>query len=277
MYCTTFQVLDHTWDDMNASYMDFPKVLAAVQKQIMEVIDARPLTLEQFHMAACFKGSNLSMGEPDIEEPESVKKLRTTVKKEVLEMVKQQKLSFLTDGCCFRVLRNAISKKHHGSEKNYFFARVNENHSELAWGPSSDVNDKPGNLPNIVKIADIISVAVNLDVPSLSKKKLSEEIASLAFAFLGEKQQVDFLALNKDDFVNWVDGMRALLGKAMDCAETLDEAKTLVALEMKMRLLDLEGFEIPKDPPAIPEIPTDFEFVETREKRTRGQNPNNHT
>ena len=35
-------------------------------------------------MAACFKGSNLSMGEPDIEEPESVKKLRTTVKKEVL-------------------------------------------------------------------------------------------------------------------------------------------------------------------------------------------------
>jgi hypothetical protein len=34
--------------------------------------------------------------------------------------------------------------------------------------------------------------------------------------------------------VNWVDGMRALLGKAMDCAETLDEAKTLVALEMKV-------------------------------------------
>ena len=126
----------------------------------------------------------------------------------------------------------------------------------------------------------------------------------------------------------------------MDCAETLEEAKTLVALEMKvfsfyfvrffyfhfnifyhtssyvtirhhmssyviifyhvlsyviifyvfcfllscsfltlvqMRLLDLEGFEIPKDPPAIPEIPTDFDFVETREKRTRGANANHHT
>ncbi len=32
---------------MNASYMDFPKVIAAVHKQIVEVIDARPPTLEQ--------------------------------------------------------------------------------------------------------------------------------------------------------------------------------------------------------------------------------------
>eukprot|EP00026_Physarum_polycephalum_P003210 Phypoly_transcript_03220.p1 GENE.Phypoly_transcript_03220~~Phypoly_transcript_03220.p1 ORF type:complete len:700 (+),score=127.66 Phypoly_transcript_03220:236-2335(+) len=274
MYCTTFQVLDHTWDDMNASYMDFPKVLAAVQKQIMEVIDARPLTLEQFHMAACFKGSNLSMGEPDIEEPESVKKLRTTVKKEVLEMVKQQKLSYLTDGCCFRVLKGATSKNK--GAQSFFFARVNENHTELAWGPVADVHERPGNLPNTVKVSEITSVALGHDIPSFSKKKPSEDIVALAFAFLckDEKQTVEFLAINREDFVNWVDGMRALLGKSMDCAETLEEAKTLVSLEMKMRLLDLEGFEIPKDPPAIPEIPTDFDFVETREKRTRG--PNSH-
>lgn len=273
MYCTTFQVLDHLWDDMNASYMDFPRVLAAVQKQIVEVIDARPLTLEQFHMAACFKGSNLSMGEPDIEEPESVKKLRTTVNKEVLEMVKQQKLSYLTDGCCFRVLKSAQSKK-----QLFFYARLNENHTELAWAPVVEVNDKPTTYNTTAKVTDLTSVAVGTDVPSFSKKKAaSEEILSLAFAFLHreEKQTIEFLAINREDYVNWVDGMRALLGKAMDCPETSEEAKTLVALEMKMRLLDLEGFEIPKDPPAIPEIPPDFDFVETREKRTRGAN--NHT
>lgn len=34
MYCATFNVLDRTWDEMNASYMDFPKVIAAVKKQV---------------------------------------------------------------------------------------------------------------------------------------------------------------------------------------------------------------------------------------------------
>ena len=47
---------------MNASYMDFPKVLAAVQKQVMEVIDARPLTLEQVSLSIL--SSSLSFFSP---------------------------------------------------------------------------------------------------------------------------------------------------------------------------------------------------------------------
>lgn len=272
MYCTTFQVLDHTWDDMNASYMDFPKVIAAVHKQIVEVIDARPLTLEQFHIAACFKGQSMSMGEPDIEEPESVKKLRITIKKEVLEMVKQQKLAFLTDGSCFRVLKGQGKDKREKTQ-NFFYVKVNDNHSELAWAPVTDVNEKPASLPNVVKVSEIVSVVVGADVPSFNKKKPSEDIVSLAFAFLckDEKLNIEFLAINRDDYVNWVDGMKALLGKVMDCPETSEEGKTLVSLEMKVRLLDLEGIEIPKDPPPVPEIPSDFDFVELRDKRLSSQ------
>jgi len=107
------------------------------------------------------------------------------------------------------------------------------------------------------------------DVPSFNKKKATEDVFSLAIAFIckDEKQTLEFVACNREDFVNWVDGMKALIGKAMDCAETLDEAKTLVTMEMKVRLLDLEGIEIPMDPPPIPEVPTDFDFVEFREKR----------
>jgi ELMO domain-containing protein len=29
MYCIIFQLLDRTWDEMNAAYMDFPRVLNA--------------------------------------------------------------------------------------------------------------------------------------------------------------------------------------------------------------------------------------------------------
>lgn len=34
LYCIAFQLLDRTWDEMNANYMDFPKVLSTVRNQI---------------------------------------------------------------------------------------------------------------------------------------------------------------------------------------------------------------------------------------------------
>lgn len=269
MYCSAFQVLDHTWDDMNASYMDFPKVIAAVHKQIVEVIDARPLSIDQYHFMLCYKGLPVAIEDPTMEEPESVKKLRTVVKKEILELIKQQKLAYLTDGCVFKVLKGQPKEKGKNVGPQFLYAKVSDNHQELGWAPIADAAERPASLPNIVKITEIVSVATGAEVPSYAKKKGPEEVMALSFAYIckDEKLTVEFLASTRDDFVNWVDGMKALIGKAMDCTETLDEAKTLVGLEMKVRLLDLEGIDIPKDPPPIPEVPTDFDFVEFREKR----------
>jgi len=266
MYCSSFQVLDYTWDDMNASYMDFPKVIAAVHKQIVEVVEARPLTLEQFHFAACCKGQQMAMGdEADGEEPEALKKLRTQVKKENLEIVKQQKLAYLVDGCSFKVLK--AQQKGKNVAQQYLFARLSENHQELGYGPISDPTEVPSALPNIiVKVGDLNGVVVGQDVPSFNKKKVTEDMATLSFAIVlkDDKGCVEFMANSRDEFVNWTDGLRALMGKPMECAETLDEAKTLVTLEMKVRLLDLEGIDIPRETPPVPEPPADFDFVELR-------------
>lgn len=271
MYCTAFEVLDHTWDDMNASYMDFPKVIAAVHKQIVEVMDSRPFSIENFHTMLCYKGLPTNYDEQNNnEEPESVKKLKMVVKKEILELIKQQKLAYLTDGCVFKVLKGQQPKeKGKNVGQQYLFAKVSDNHQELGWAPISDVAERPASLANTVKIPEILSVVTGGEVPSYAKKKGAEDVMALSFAYIckDEKLSVEFLANTRDDFVNWVDGMKALIGKAMDCTETIDEAKTLVTLEMKVRLLDLEGIDIPKDPPPIPEVPTDFDFVEFREKR----------
>lgn len=272
MYCTAFEVLDHTWDDMNASYMDFPKVIAAVHKQIVEVMDARPLSLEQFHNLLCNKGRPLvGEGSASNDEVVAITKLRTVVRKETLDMVKHQRLAYLVDGCCFRMLRGLKEKSGRNLlMQQFLYAKVSDNHQDLLWTTVADVNEKPATIPNIVKISEITSVVLGNDVPSFGggKKKGPDDIVTLAFAFLlkDEKQNVEFLAITREDFVNWVDGMRALIGKAMECPETLEEAKILVSLEMKVRLLDLEGIDLPKDPPPIPEIPTDFDFAEFRKQ-----------
>jgi hypothetical protein len=46
VYCLAFQLLDRTWEEMNANYMDFPKVIATVRSQIETVLESQPLSVE---------------------------------------------------------------------------------------------------------------------------------------------------------------------------------------------------------------------------------------
>ena len=44
-------------------------------------------------------------------------------------------------------------------------------------------------------------------------------------------------------------------------SESQEELETLLNMEMKLRLLDLENISIPEAPPAIPAEPPSFNFV----------------
>jgi len=47
----------------------------------------------------------------------------------------------------------------------------------------------------------------------------------------------------------------------MPSSESQEELETLLNMEMKLRLLDLENISIPETPPAIPSVPPNFNFV----------------
>lgn len=59
----------------------------------------------------------------------------------------------------------------------------------------------------------------------------------------------------------WTDGLNALLGKEMTSELTKSDMDTLVTMEIKLRLLDLENVQIPEVPPPIPKEPKDYDFV----------------
>ena len=44
-YCLAFEVLDHEWLEMRASYMDFPTVLSKVRRAFDEALSAQPVDL----------------------------------------------------------------------------------------------------------------------------------------------------------------------------------------------------------------------------------------
>lgn len=48
LYCVVFAILDRTWDELNASYMDFPKVLAAVKSITADALARHPICIQDF-------------------------------------------------------------------------------------------------------------------------------------------------------------------------------------------------------------------------------------
>jgi len=59
----------------------------------------------------------------------------------------------------------------------------------------------------------------------------------------------------------WVDGLQQLLRLPMSSSAYRTEKQILENMEIRLRLLDLEGVELPETAPEIPPPPKDFNFA----------------
>jgi engulfment/cell motility protein 1 len=50
------------------------------------------------------------------------------------------------------------------------------------------------------------------------------------------------------------------LGNKMLSKETENDLETLLSMDIKLRLLDAEGVDIPQDPPSVPLDPPNYDF-----------------
>jgi len=262
IYVTVLRVLDNTWDEMNASYMDFPKVIAAVKKQISDVLAGNPSSIEQFNRAALWTGPKQQTQQPEEEthEPEPVKALRSQMRAELLDVVKQQKVTFLQQGNWFKVY------KPKNKQPPFMYFKLQENCQDLSWGFSQTSDQLPTEM-QVLKIADCTDVLTGANSPLFSKqKKISpqdEEIANLTFSIMLNVagRSIDCVAVNKEDFVNWSDGLRVILSDKVENPETLEELKSFVNLEVAIKLLELEAVEIPQEAPKVPVLPDNYNFT----------------
>lgn len=46
----------------------------------------------------------------------------------------------------------------------------------------------------------------------------------------------------------------------MTSKEAENDLETLLSMDIKLRLLDAEGIDIPQDPPPVPEPPPNYDF-----------------
>ncbi|XP_048366515.1 engulfment and cell motility protein 1 isoform X1 [Sphaerodactylus townsendi] len=268
-FCICIQLLNKTWKEMRATSEDFNKVMQVVKEQIMRALTTKPSSLDQFKS----KLQNLSyaeilkirqserMNQEDFQS-RPILELKEKIQPEILELIKQQRLNRLVEGTCFRKLNSRRR------QDKFWYCRLSPNHKVLHYG---DLEESPqGEVPHDslqdkLPVADIKAVLTGKDCPHMKEKgalKQNKEVLELAFSILHDSNgHLDFIAPDKHEYCVWTDGLNALLGKDMMSELTRNDMDTLLSMEIKLRLLDLENIQIPDAPPPIPKEPSNYDFV----------------
>ncbi|GAB1297954.1 Engulfment and cell motility protein 1 [Apodemus speciosus] len=245
------------------------RVMQVVKEQVMRALTTKPSSLDQFKS----KLQNLSyteilkirqserMNQEDFQS-RPILELKEKIQPEILELIKQQRLNRLVEGTCFRKL-NARRR-----QDKFWYCRLSPNHKVLHYG---DLEESPqGEVPHDslqdkLPVADIKAVVTGKDCPHMKEKgalKQNKEVLELAFSILYDSNcQLNFIAPDKHEYCIWTDGLNALLGKDMMSDLTRNDLDTLLSMEIKLRLLDLENIQIPDAPPPIPKEPSNYDFV----------------
>uniref|UniRef100_A0A8C7H638 Engulfment and cell motility 2 n=1 Tax=Oncorhynchus kisutch TaxID=8019 RepID=A0A8C7H638_ONCKI len=268
-FCVCIQLLNKTWKEMRATAEDFNKVMQVVREQITRALAMKPSSLD--HLKGKLRGLSYSeilrlrqserMSQDDFQSPPIIE-LRERIQPEILELIKQQRLNRLCEGSCFRKLGNRRR------QEKFWFCRLSLNHKVLHYG---DLDESPqGEVPlelltDKIPVSDIKSVVTGKDCPHMKEKsalKQNKEVLELAFSVLYDPDEnLNFVAPNKYEYCVWTDGLCALLGREMGSDLTRSDLDTLISMEMKLRLLDLENIAIPEAPPPVPKEPSTYNFT----------------
>ncbi|XP_014831205.1 PREDICTED: engulfment and cell motility protein 2-like [Poecilia mexicana] len=242
--------------------------MQVVREQITRALAMKPSSIDQLKNK--LRGLSYSeilrlrqserMSQDDFQSPPIIE-LRERIQPEILELIKQQRLNRLCEGSCFRKLGNRRR------QEKFWFCRLSLNHKVLHYG---DLEESPqGEVPfellsDKIPVSDIKSVLTGKDCPHMKEKsalKQNKEVLELAFSILYDPDEtLNFVAPNKYEYCIWTDGLCALLGREMGSDLTRSDLDTLISMEMKLRLLDLENITIPEAPPPVPKEPSSYNF-----------------
>lgn len=271
-FCVCIQLLNKTWKEMRATSGDFNRVMQVVKDQICRALGEKHQSMEMFKTNVFSLGFSqiLKILQEEIHarnimelKAKPVVELREQVLPELKEIVKQQRLDQLIRGALF----DRVPGKARARER-FWYCRLSPNLKFLHYGDCQE-GQEPSleNLPNKLPIAKVTNMLVGKDCPHTKDRdrKFSKAYISYCFSLMydteSEEKHLDFIATSQPMFAIWTDGLATLLNKEMLSTEAHEELETLLNMEMKLRLLDLENISIPENPPAIPAEPPNFNFV----------------
>ncbi|CDQ61636.1 unnamed protein product [Oncorhynchus mykiss] len=264
LFCICIQLLNKTWKEMRATQEDFDKVMQVVREQITRTLSSKPTSLELFKnkVNALNYSEILKLRQTERlhQEETLAPPLKERLRPELLELIRQQRLNRLCQGTLFR----KISSRRR--QDKLWHCRLSPNHKVLHFGDVEEETETPTieSLQEKIPVADIKALLTGKDCPHMKehKGKQTKEVLALAFSvtYDVEEYSLNFIASSRTDFCLWTDGLSVLLGRDMSSECMRSELETLLSMEIKLRLLDLENVPIPDSAPPVPKPPSNFNF-----------------
>jgi hypothetical protein len=202
-------------------------------------------------------------------EPAELTKVRQEVETDIINLVKETKLSWMERGHCLY-----LTTKDKNKQPCYF--RLPKTRRQIEWCEIKSEGEVPDLLQtkNNIPITSLKSVSFAPATPQGNKRggrkgktDVKDEEGFHFSLTIQNEQGEEKLELSTNDnrtFVNWVDGIKVLLNQQMDMSETVEELDILMSLEFECRLIEAEGAadqpSFVTDSPVIPPPPTDFNF-----------------
>ncbi|XP_047507479.1 engulfment and cell motility protein 1 [Pieris napi] len=267
LFCICIVLLNKTWKEMRATTEDFVKVLSVVREQITRALAAAPKSFDKFRQ----KVKELTYNEithlwqqertnREVWESHAkpIVELKEKITPEIIDLIQQQRLGVLVGGTRFKKYLK-INRK-----DKFWFVRLSPNHKILHYG-ECDEKSTPSleELSTKLAVADVKCVVVGKECPHMKDLKGKISSPHLAFSLIlkaAEVPSLDFVAPDEQIFDYWTDGINALLKEKMTSKSFDNDLETLLSMDIKVRLLDAEGIDIPQNPPQIPPEPEDYDF-----------------
>eukprot|EP01132_Coremiostelium_polycephalum_P003642 gene3642-4535_t len=303
IYCIAFQIFDITWDTLNASITDFPKVLASLKKQFIEVLDKNPATLSAFQSLAFSKsqydgsGSNPSpssspplshilSGMSPIKQWMFAKNLYSNGIPSNANGVNSNSsntsnssingnnsfLNSFNNSFRFDESSEFIQKIRSDVKKDIYVKTVKGkppylfivlNQNQIEFNYSYCI-DTSEKPNNFSNSIKITDLIVQINETPI-KKKGNSDIITFQLGIGKGNENVELQPINNSsEIFNFSDGIKILSGKPLEGVENIEETKNLESIEAKIRLLDYQVITIGKSSPPIPIPPSDYDFYETR-------------
>ena len=267
LFCVAIQLLYKTWREMRAAELDFEKVMTVVEKQVTTVIHQSQgigsfenlrqkffeLSYKKIVSASVEKSQML---DESIWKAQPVVQLKEAVTPEIRALIKQQRLRHLVEGDFFPNVKTKSKKS-----QTSFYCRLSPNLKVLHFGDAEESASRPSldALKSKIPVSDM-RLVIGKDCPHVKDKAVKGR-PDLAFSiYHGSDEHLDFLPQDDMVFSIWVDGLSVLCGQEMPSRQAEDDLNTLLVMEMKLRLLDVENIPIPSEPPTIPPDPPNYDF-----------------
>ena len=266
-FCICIQLFNKTWKEMSAIKDDFDKVMSVFQDQVIITLADKSSSLDSFRhkLSGLPYSAILKKREQEREDKEQfdsqaapVLELQEQVKPEIIDLIRQQRLNFMEKGTVF----HKISNKRR--DKSRWCCRLSPNHKLFCYGDIDENDDVSGieSLPEQLVVANIKDLVVGKHCPHVKHTRTHKTTTDLAFSILSYPDEyLNFVAPSRETWCMWTDGVNALLGREMKSGKARSDLDVLLSMEMKLRMLDLENIPIPDQPPEIPPLPKNYNFV----------------